>query len=96
MKVVFTETALKDLDDTFEYRSANYPTLVAPVEKRIHALIAHLSRWPESARAVEQRPRTRVAPLVRYPYRIFYRVTDEAVEIVHIHHASRRPWDAEP
>jgi plasmid stabilization system protein ParE len=34
-----------------------------------------------------------VLPVGRYPYKIFYRVADEAVEILHIHHAAREPWD---
>jgi plasmid stabilization system protein ParE len=29
----------------------------------------------------------------RYPYKIFYRVTDDRVEILHIHHAAQQPWD---
>jgi len=45
------------------------------------------------ARVVDERPDVRVVPLVRYPYRIFYRVADEAVEILHIHHASRQSDD---
>jgi plasmid stabilization system protein ParE len=32
-------------------------------------------------------------PLGRYPYKIFYRVTEESVEILHVHHAARQPWD---
>jgi hypothetical protein len=28
--------------------------------------------------------------MIRYPYKIFYRVTPEAVEILHVHHAARR------
>ena len=30
----------------------------------------------------------RVVPLVRYPYKMFYRVTPDAVEILYIHHAA--------
>jgi len=38
----------------------------------------------------------RVVPLIRYPYKIFYRVTPQAVEILYIHHASRlQPWEDE-
>jgi toxin ParE1/3/4 len=28
----------------------------------------------------------------RYRYKIFYRVTGETVEILHVRHTSRRPW----
>jgi plasmid stabilization system protein ParE len=31
----------------------------------------------------------------RYSYKIFHRVRDDSVEIVHVRHASRRPWNAE-
>jgi hypothetical protein len=28
---------------------------------------------------------------VRYPFRIFYRVAGDRIEILHIHHAARAP-----
>jgi toxin ParE1/3/4 len=93
MKIIFTEAALSDLNQTFEYLTSNYPTLVRPVEQRIDSVLARLQDWPESARKVTQRTNVRVAPLVRYPYRIFYRITNEAIEIVHIRHTLRRPWE---
>jgi hypothetical protein len=37
----------------------------------------------------------RVAPLVRYPYKLFYQIADDVIEALYIHHAARRePWDA--
>jgi len=30
-----------------------------------------------------------VVPLIRYPYKIFYRISNETVEILYIHHAAR-------
>src|SRR5262249_6343530 len=34
--------------------------------------------------------------LIRYPYKIFYRINGGAVEILHVHHAVRRPpWGLE-
>ena len=33
-----------------------------------------------SAEEVQQRPGVRVVPFIRYPYRVFYRVTDEALQ----------------
>ena len=90
--VVFTEAALADLDDMLAFIASHYPALATPVESRIHAVVARIARWPESARIVEQRSGVRVVPLVRYPYRIFYRIVEERIEILHIHHASRQPW----
>ena len=89
MKVVWTEAALADLDNILAYTAENYLSLVAPVERRIRAVIARIGRWPASARAVEQRPGVHVVPLIRYPYRLFYRVVGDAIEVLHIHHAAR-------
>jgi hypothetical protein len=52
-----------------------------------------LLRGPESARRIPERPGVRVVPLIRYPYKIFYHVVGDTVEILHIHHAAR---DDEP
>jgi toxin ParE1/3/4 len=92
MKVVFTEAALADLDDILSFVGSNYPTLTTPIEERIRAVITRIAKWPESARLVEERSGVRAAPLVRYPYKIFYRIIDERIEVLHIHHASRQPW----
>ena len=89
MKVVWTEAALVELDDILTYTAEHHPSHVAAIEQRIRAVVARIGGWPESARAVEQRLGVRVAPLVRYPYRIFYRLGDEAVEILHVQHTSR-------
>ena len=93
MKVVYTEDALRDLGDIADWLFLHYPTVAPAVERRIRAVAAHISRWPQSSRRAAGRPDVRVTPLGRYPYRIFYRVTGDTVEILHIHHAARQPWD---
>jgi hypothetical protein len=35
----------------------------------------------------------RVVALTRHPYRIFYRVARDAIQILHIRHTSRAPWE---
>jgi toxin ParE1/3/4 len=92
MKVVFTATALRDLDEISGWLASNCPELAPAVERRIRAELARVGRWPESARRAAKRPGVRVVPLGRYPYKIFYRVTPDAVEILHIHHTARQPW----
>lgn len=88
MKVVYTEEALRDLDEILTFIASNYPAISAAFEKRLAAVILRIGRWPESAQEVEQRTGVRVVPLIRYPYKIFYRVTTAAVEILHVHHAA--------
>ncbi len=95
MKVVFTAAALQDLDEIADWLAAHYPTIAAAVERRVRMVVARIGRWPESARRSAKRPGVRVVPIGRYPYRIFYRITADTVEILHIHHAARQSWDEE-
>ena len=95
MKVVYTDAALRDLDDITIWLTAHYPGLGAAVERRLRIVVAHIARWPDSMRPSAHRSGVRVASLGRFPYKIFYRVSGEAVEILHIHHAAREPWDEE-
>jgi plasmid stabilization system protein ParE len=94
MKVVYTDEALHNLEEILRYFESNYPTVSTAFEKRLRAVVARIGAWPESAQEVAERRGVRVVPLIRYPYKVFYRVTSEAVEILHIHHAARRqPWE---
>ena len=93
MKVVYTEPALADLDEITAWLKQNYPGLGRAVERRLEIVVAHIARWPESMRRSAHSTDVRMAPLGRYPYKIFYRVQDETIEILHIHHTARDPWD---
>jgi plasmid stabilization system protein ParE len=62
------------------------------LEARIRAVINRISSAPLSAPEVEGRPGTHVVPLIRYPFKIFYRVLDDRVRIQHIRHTARRTW----
>ena len=93
MKVVYTEDALRDLGAIADWLILHYPAGAPNVERRIRTVVAHIAQWPESSRRAAGRPDVRVAPLGRYPYRIFYRVSGDTVEILHVHHAARQPWD---
>lgn len=93
MKVVFTDEALRDLDEIFQFISANYPAVYRPFEKRLRTIVTRIGTWPESAQEVVQRPGIRSVPFIRYPYRLFYRVLPDRVEVLHVHHSAR---DDEP
>lgn len=96
MKVVYTDEALDNLDGILAFIASNYPTIAAAFEKRLRTAVARIGAWPESAEEVAERPGVRVVPLIRYPYKIFYRITSEAVEILYIHHTARQaPWEGE-
>jgi toxin ParE1/3/4 len=93
MKILYTDAALRDLTEIADWLAGHYPAIAPVVERRIREVVARIGRWPESARHSGKRLGVRVVPVGRYPYKIFYRVTADAVEILHIHHAAREPWD---
>jgi len=92
VKAVFTDAALADLDEILAYTASNYPSLVDAVERRIRDVISHIEEWPKSARRLHRPARVRVVPLIRYPFKMFYRVERERILILHIHHVARGPW----
>jgi toxin ParE1/3/4 len=93
MKVVYTEDALNDLDAIADWLIVHYPAVAPALERRIRRAVANIARWPASARRSARYPGIRVTLLGRYPYKIFYRVAGDTLEILHIHHAARQPWD---
>lgn len=88
-KVVYTDGALESLAEILAYIAAHYPTAYDPFQRRLQSVLTRVSQWPDSAQEVAGRPDIRVVPLIRYPYRVFYRSVGETVEILHIHHATR-------
>ena len=93
MKVVYTDEALRDLDEVLTYIGLNYPNVSRAFAQRLRSIERRIGRWPKSAKEVEQRPGVRVVPFIQYPYKIFYRINEGAVEILHVHHAARQePW----
>jgi len=89
MRVVYTDEALSNLTEILVYIDANYPVITSAFRHRLRVVTARIGAWPESAEEVAQRPGVRMVPLIRYPYRIFYRVGSDVVEILHIHHSAR-------
>lgn len=93
MKDVYTAAALGDLAEIAEWLAIHYPSIAPAIQQRIRQVVSIVARWPESAPRSGKRPGVRVASVSKYPYKIFYRVMADSVEILHIHHAARLPWD---
>lgn len=89
MKVIYTDEALRDLDEILTFIGLNYPSVSAAFQRRLRAIEWRIGRWPESAPEVEQRPGVRMIPFMQFPYKIFYRVTGREVQVLHMHHAAR-------
>jgi toxin ParE1/3/4 len=92
MKVEYSNRSVADLHKIAADSLRFGNVVAAAVEARIRIVIENIAEHPAAAQSVADRPGIHVIPLIRYPYKIFYRVLDDRVQILHIRHTSRRPW----
>jgi plasmid stabilization system protein ParE len=92
MRVEYSGRAIADLHKMAEDSRAYGKLAAQGLDERLRQVIAHLAEHPQAAPKVENRPGVHVLPLIRYPYKVFYRVFEDRVLILHIRHTSRRPW----
>jgi toxin ParE1/3/4 len=94
-EVRYTPLALADRELIFQYISERSPRGASSVMAAIVAATNQLRDNPETGIATAF-PGIRVVRARRYPYNIYYRIRDGAVELVHIRHTSRTPWLPSP
>lgn len=91
MIVRYRAQALADIAEIHGYLHERSPSGALNVLRAIYAGVQLIGEWPlGSPRTTD--PGIRVKLVTRYRYRIFYRVTEDEVLILHIRHTSRRPW----
>jgi plasmid stabilization system protein ParE len=91
MKIRYTPRARGDIESIWYYLNERSPSSAANVVKAIYAGVQFIADHPEASQRAEH-PDIRVRVVRRYRYKIFYRIIDETIEILHIRHSSRRPW----
>jgi plasmid stabilization system protein ParE len=91
MKVRYTPEAFSDREQILEYLRERTPGGARNVASSIRGAIARLGDQPYSGHQTDN-PDVRVVFVVPHPYKIFYRIRDSVVEILHIRHTSRRTW----
>jgi plasmid stabilization system protein ParE len=97
MNVEYTNRAVADLRKVSTDSRESFGDAVAEsLERRIREVVDHIAANPEAAPSVSGQPGLRMFPLIRYPYKIFYRVLEGRIRILHIRHTSRRPWVGSP
>jgi toxin ParE1/3/4 len=95
MSVRYTRDALYDLDQISSYLAEHDPAVAAALLDAVESVVARLTRFPMSAQTTEM-PGIRTAPVLRYPYIVFYSVETGDITIHYVRHAARlRPWEIE-
>ena len=91
MRVAYTPDASGDLDRIHAYIAERNPRAATAVSDAIRKLAEGLADFPyighpTSAGGVH------VLTLRRYPFRMFYRVVGDEVQILHVRHDARTEW----
>ena len=94
MRVRYTKDAFADRERIFEYLKQHSLSGAQRVMATILEAVRLLGEQPYSGYTTNDAD-VRAKFVARYPYKIFYRVRDDVVEIAHIRHTSRRPWQKE-
>ncbi len=95
MRVRYRAQVLGDIDEIGRYLEKRNPSGAFNVLRAIYAGIDLIAEQPYSSQRSNV-PDVRVRVVRRYRYKIFYSIIDDnTIEIIHVRHTSRRPWQGE-
>jgi len=92
MRVRYTLRARSDLREIYSYLDKRSPSGARSVKRAIERRIGWLADFASIAPKTDE-PEVHELTIIRYPYKIYYRVDDNDVWILHVRHTSRRPID---
>ena len=95
MKVRYTRRAYRDLVAILDYIDERSPQGGRNVKRAVQNSIDLIGEHPKAGRMLGEHE-IRVIPVNRYPYLIYWQTVADEVWLVHIRHASRRPWIGDP
>lgn len=94
MKVRLTREAQGDLTAILSFIHERSPSGARNVLAAFDRALEVLARHPEVGQLTD-RPPVRLKLVSGFPYKIFYRVKGDEIEVFHIRHAARRPWEGQ-
>jgi plasmid stabilization system protein ParE len=92
MRIVYTETALRDLANVYEYQQLNWPTVTSGFNVRLAAIERYIGEFPRGAPKLRAREDVRAVAFGSFPYRLFCRESARTIEVLTIGDTSRKPW----
>jgi plasmid stabilization system protein ParE len=93
MQMRYTATALRELDEIFQYIAERSPAAAKAIVERVEQTVALLADFPEMAQRTNERGVLRM-PVGSYPFLVFYTIENDEIVILHVRHGARRyPWE---
>ena len=94
MRVRFTQRAARQLDRILsELKSVN-PNAARALQRRVDEIVRDIGLFPDQFQQVGERPGVQRAPMIRFPYLMFYKIVNEEAVVLRIRHDARKePWE---
>ena len=87
--LIWTEPALADLDAITDYIALDNPAAAARFVAKVFESVERLEQFPHSGKCPSELPDSPYREAVVSPCRIFYRVEDDTVFLLHVMRAER-------
>lgn len=88
-KIVWTQKALCDLRDIFDYINKNSASFAEHTTTAIVAKVQAVKQFPEAGRIVPEFSDPFLRQVIHKYYRIIYRIESATIYVVRIYHSSR-------
>lgn len=88
-EIIWTEPALDDLDEIAEYIALDKLSAAEKLVRKVFERIDRLSESPNSGRKVPELTPSKYKEVIVGPCRIFYRVSENTVYILHVMRVER-------
>lgn len=89
MLVRFTHRAARQLDSILADLNEVSPGAAKAFRQRVEEVCERIGQFPTGYQEVGKRKGVRRVPMVRFPYLIFYAISDDAVVVLRIRHGAR-------
>lgn len=83
-RIIWTEPALLELDEIADYISLDDPQAAKKLVRSAFDRVEHLAKHPKSGKLAEEFENSVYREVVLPPCRIFYRIEDKIIYIIHV------------
>jgi len=96
MKIVWSAASVRHLHQAVDYSQGESSSAAVPIRRRILETVKRVGQMPNSGR-IGRIEGTREAVVLRSPYIVLYRISEQTVEILGIWHGAQlwpQPFDS--
>jgi len=83
-QIIWTEPALDNLNDIAEYIAVSNPYAAKQLVENVFSKVQRLEQFPDSGRIPEEISKLNYREVVVNPCRVFYKVDNDSVYILHV------------